>query len=76
MKSCYFHITKNRIFVKGDSYIKTKMTSKHTTLKVSNISMTLSLALNLLISTSSAEKDDFQSLSALQFKECSTGFYI
>lgn len=66
MKSCDLHITRNRVFVKGDRNIKNQMTPNPTTLKVSNISMTLSLALNL-ISTSSAEKDDFQSLCTLRF---------
>lgn len=42
-------------------------------LKVNNISMTLSLALNLT-SISAAGNDDFQSLCTLQFKYCSTDF--
>lgn len=55
MKICNLHITRNRVFVKGDRNIKPHMIPNPTTLKVSNISMTLSLALNL-VSSSSAEK--------------------
>lgn len=55
MKICNLHITRKRVFVKGDRNIKPHMIPNPTTVKVSNISMTLRLALNLL-SSSSAEK--------------------